>query len=275
MSTLHLTHLGGPTVLAEVDGVRLLTDPTFDPPGRRYSFGWGTSSTKLRGPASTPDDLGRVDAVLLTHDHHADNLDDRGRELLEHVPTVVTTVAGAARLGGSAVGLRPWERTTLPVATSSGGTLEVTATPCRHGPPLSRPIAGPVVGFAVAVGDGPALWVSGDTVLFRGVRQVAERIDVDVAVLHLGAVRFPLTGGLRYSMTLDDAFELCTLFQPRVAVPVHFDGWSHFSEGPDEVRRRLHTRTGRSSARFRLLEPGVVPDLSPVTPGLGADLDAS
>jgi hypothetical protein len=45
--TLRITHIGGPTTLLEVDGWRLLADPTFDPPGRRYAFGWGTSSRKL------------------------------------------------------------------------------------------------------------------------------------------------------------------------------------------------------------------------------------
>jgi L-ascorbate metabolism protein UlaG (beta-lactamase superfamily) len=254
---VHLTHIGGPTVLAEVDGVRILTDPTFDPPGRRYSFGWGTSSTKVAGPAVDVADLGRIDAVLLTHDHHADNLDDAGRALLADVPLVITTAAGAGRLGGGAVGLRPWATTTIPRA--SGGALTVTATPCRHGPPLSRPVAGAVIGFAIAEGAGPALWFSGDTVLYRGVKEVAERVDVDVAVVHLGAVQFPVTGPLRYSMTIDDAVELVDLVTPRVAVPVHFDGWSHFHQGGDAVRERL-ARTG--TERFRLLEPGIRTDLS-------------
>jgi L-ascorbate metabolism protein UlaG (beta-lactamase superfamily) len=48
-----------------------------DAPGRRYAFGWGTSSRKLAGPAITAAELGRIDAVLLSHDHHADNLDEQ------------------------------------------------------------------------------------------------------------------------------------------------------------------------------------------------------
>jgi L-ascorbate metabolism protein UlaG (beta-lactamase superfamily) len=46
---VRITHIGGPTALIEIDGRRLLTDPTFDAPGRRYSFGWGTTSRKLIG----------------------------------------------------------------------------------------------------------------------------------------------------------------------------------------------------------------------------------
>ena len=92
--TVRLTHIGGPTLLVEAHGWRVLSDPTFDPPGRRYSFGWGTSSTKITGPAIEAADLPPLDAVLLSHDHHADNLDDAGRALLPSVPTVVTTQSG-------------------------------------------------------------------------------------------------------------------------------------------------------------------------------------
>jgi L-ascorbate metabolism protein UlaG (beta-lactamase superfamily) len=64
---VRVTHIGGPTVLIEVGSRRLLTDPTFDAPGRRYAFGWGTSSRKLAGPAIAAADVGPIDAVLLSH----------------------------------------------------------------------------------------------------------------------------------------------------------------------------------------------------------------
>ena len=165
---VQLTHIGGPTVLVELDGWRILTDPTFDPPGRRYGFGWGTSSVKNTGPALPISELGDVDVVLLSHDHHADNLDDAGRALLSRAGVVVTTVPGARRLGtGNVRGLDNWGTTTL---TRPGlPDVVVTATPCRHGPRFSRRIAGKVVGFAVTVeGRGSAdLWMTGDTVVYR------------------------------------------------------------------------------------------------------------
>jgi len=60
VTEVRLTHIGGPTVLIEVGGWRLLTDPTFDAPGRRYAFGWGTFSRKLVGPAIPADDLASI-----------------------------------------------------------------------------------------------------------------------------------------------------------------------------------------------------------------------
>lgn len=251
LKDVRVTHIGGPTALLEVAGWRILTDPTFDPPGRRYSFGWGTSSRKRTGPALDPHDVGPIDAVLLTHEHHADNLDERGRALLADVPTVITTHLGARRLGGRARGLRPWEQTELDAADRR--PITVTATPCRHGPPLSRPVAGPVIGFALRWSgqEHGVFWITGDTVLFRGLRQVPRRMTVDTVLLHLGAVRFPLTGRLHYSLTAAEAVELCTLVQPRTIIPVHYEGWSHFTQGreaveqafaaaPDMLGERLH-----------------------------------
>jgi L-ascorbate metabolism protein UlaG (beta-lactamase superfamily) len=230
---MKLTHVGGPTVLIELDGRRLLTDPTFDPPGRDYRFGWGTGSRKLAGPAIAAADVGPIDAVLLTHEHHEDNLDPAGRELLPSAGVVVTTVSGARTLGGNAIGLAPWDTTTL--QAPGRPRLQVTATPCRHGPPLSHPLVGDVIGFALEGG----LWISGDTVLYPGVREVASRVKVEVALVHLGGVRFPVTGPLRYTMTAREAIELCGLLKPRAVIPIHYEGWKHFKEGREAVEREF------------------------------------
>jgi len=104
MTDVRITHIGGPTALIVVDGWRLLTDPTFDSPGGRYSFGWGGMSRKVTGPAIAASDIAPIDAVLLSHGHHGDNLDAAGRALLPSAGVVVTTVSGAKRLGGNARG---------------------------------------------------------------------------------------------------------------------------------------------------------------------------
>jgi L-ascorbate metabolism protein UlaG (beta-lactamase superfamily) len=257
MDGVRITHIGGPTVLIEAKGWRILSDPTFDAPGRRYGFGWGTSSRKLTGPAISVTDLGPIDVVLVSHDNHADNLDDAGRALLPSAGVVVTTTAGAVRLGGTARGLDPWATTTLDRAGLP--SIEVTATPCRHGPPLSRLVVGDVAGFALRWPgqEHGVLWISGDTVLYDGVRQVAERFEVDTAIVHLGAVRFPVTGPIRYSMTIRDAIELTRLIRPREMVPVHHEGWSHFSEGRDIVERTLAAAPDDVRRVFRLLPIGL------------------
>jgi L-ascorbate metabolism protein UlaG (beta-lactamase superfamily) len=234
-----LTHIGGPTVLIEIGGWRLLTDPTFDPGGNDYSFSPVTGSRKLTDPSIPASELGQIDTVLLSHDQHDDNLDAAGRALLPSAGSVLTTEAGAKRLGGNAVGLAPWGETLL--EADGRPRIEITATPCRHGPPLSRPLVGDVTGFALRWEgqEHGALWISGDTVLYGGVREIAERIQVGTALLHLGGVRFPISGPLRYTMSAAEAVELGGLLRPSTTIPIHYEGWKHFVEGRQEVEREL------------------------------------
>ena len=194
--------------------------------------------------------------MLLTHDHHGDNLDREGRSLLPTAGAIVTTASGARRLRGRARGLEPWATTRL--EAPGRPAIEVTATPCRHGPPLSKPLAGDVIGFALRWEgqEHGVLWISGDTVLSRGVRELAERLRVDTALLHLGGVRFPVTGPARYSMTGHDAVELCKLMRPRIAIPVHYEGWAHFQEGRDALERELAAAPADVGERFRWLPIG-------------------
>ena len=131
--------------------------------------------------------------------------------------------------------------------------LDVTATPARHGPPLSRPIVGDVVGFAVrrAGQDEVLLWITGDTVLYGRLRGPRQEMSVDVALVHVGGVRFPITGPVRYTMTGRQAVELIGLVRPRVAVPVHYEGWSHFKDG----RARIEDALAEAPPATRGLRP--------------------
>ncbi len=228
-----LTYIGGPTALIEFGGVRLLTDPTFDPAGSDYPTAAYTLH-KTQDPALSLADLLPVDAVLLSHDHHFDNLDRAGREALASCGTILTTGAAAARLGGGAVALEPWER--LDLAVPGRGEIQITGTPARHGPPGGD--RGPVIGFALTLpgSERRCLYLSGDTVWFEGVAEVGRRFEVAAAVLNLGAAKVAPAGPLPLTFTAAEALELARAWPRTAIVPLHFEGWEHFSEGAAEVR---------------------------------------
>ena len=219
-----LTLIGGPTLLLEVAGLRLLTDPTFDGPGS-YPAG-SVTLTKRVGPALTTVALGPLDAVLLSHDQHADNLDEAGRALLPSARRVLTTIAGAGRLGTHAEGLAPWQSVEL------GDGVRVTATPARHGPVGIEPLTGEVIGFVIEA-DGRAIYVSGDTVWYEGVAEVARRFDIGLAILFTGAAR--TRGAVHLTMDANDAIAAAHAFAQATIVAVHNDGWAHFSESGDDL----------------------------------------
>src|ERR1700731_1950975 len=169
MSSLTITLIGGPTALLEIDGLRLLTDPTFDAAGTELTNG-AVTLHKTEGPAIPVFQLGRIDAVLLSHDQHFDNLDHSGREFLSLAGSVFTTEAGASRLGGNTGGLAPWRSAAITSADDATTRLHITATPARHGPPGIEPISGEVAGFVLRSEDAPnaAVYITGDTVWYEG-----------------------------------------------------------------------------------------------------------
>jgi L-ascorbate metabolism protein UlaG (beta-lactamase superfamily) len=255
-----VTYVGGPTALIEIGGLRLLTDPVFDPPGGKYRFGLGTGSVKLDAPALAPAELGGIDAVLLSHDHHADNLDAAGRALLPSAGQVLTTASGARRLGGNALGLEPWAATTL--RSEDGLEVRVTATPCRHGPPLSHPLVGDVVGFMLeweGQRDG-AFWMSGDTVYYRGVAEVGRRFDVGTALIHIGGVRFAISGPARYTMNAAEAARVADELGLETLLPIHYEGWKHFRENRAAAERAF--AAAGVSDRVRWLTAGRAEQIS-------------
>jgi L-ascorbate metabolism protein UlaG (beta-lactamase superfamily) len=248
MTSASLTYVGGPTALLELGGVRLLTDPTFDPPGAEYRAG-SYVLRKTQGPALAPESLGQIDAVLLSHDHHFDNLDGSGRALLARMPKVLAPRAAADRLGGAATGLEPWQTVELP---GSGGAVRITATPARHGPAhLDR---GPVIGFVLEAAGAAPIYVSGDTVWYEGMAEVARRFTVGTAILFMGAAQVPAVGPWPLTLTTADAVEAARALTPATIVPLHFEGWEHFSQTRADVEAAFN-EAGLSS-RLRWPNPG-------------------
>jgi L-ascorbate metabolism protein UlaG (beta-lactamase superfamily) len=228
--SITLTLIGGPTVLIEHDGYRLLTDPTFDPPGRYQGPHSPVKHVKTEGPSISVENVGKLDAILLSHDHHFDNLDNLGRTLLPKVGAVYTTRSGAERLRGNAVGMAPFE-TRLLEGTSSQ-RLIVTATPARHGPIGVE--AGDVVGFALGVEQpGDLMYITGDTLWFDGTAEVARKFSPKVVVLHTGAAE--PRGRFHMTMGSEDALEAAHAFPDAALVSVHNEGWGHLRESQDQL----------------------------------------
>ena len=223
------THIGGPTTLIEVDGWRILTDPTFDAPGRTYRFGWGTSSRKTTGPAIAADEIGPLDVVLLTHEHHADNLDDAGRTLL---PAPARSSDHGVRRGPARrqrPRARPWDSDRLRGPRPAGDHGHRDAVPPRSA--RSHPIVGDVIGFSLT-------WEGQDTARCGSPATPSSTT---------ASARSP-TGRRRHGRAApgrrpvpdhrsaplhDDRRRRARAVRaaPPAPFPVHYEGWSHFHEG--------------------------------------------
>ncbi|PRB07613.1 MBL fold metallo-hydrolase [Microbacterium sp. MYb64] len=244
-NSVTLTLIGGPTAIIEYAGVRLLTDPTFDAP---RSYDGGIALHKLSGPALTADQVGEIDAVLLSHDQHPDNLDEAGRAFLPRAGAVLSTPEAAERVEG-VTGLAPWQTHRL-------GDVEVTAVPALHGPEGAEELSGTVTGFVLSAPGEPVVYVSGDNASVDVVTAIAERVGrIDLAVLFAGAANVGRFGDADLTLNARTAVAAARELGDAVIVPVHAEGWHHFSE----TRERLVREFGYAGLadRLRLPEPGV------------------
>jgi L-ascorbate metabolism protein UlaG (beta-lactamase superfamily) len=250
---LRLTYIGGPTVLIEIGSLRLLTDPTFEAAGYQYRAG-SQIIGKTTSPALPASALGLIDVVLLSHDQHGDNLDPAGRAVLSQAKRTLTTPVGAERLGGNAQGVGPWQTITL--TDTHGLSIRVTATPARHGPAEIQHATGDVTGWLLEWGDEPrgTLYISGDTVFFEGLEEVARRFPINVALLHLGAAQAERFGPFSITLTAEEAGQCATLLGEATIIPLHYEGWTHLTEGRGEIERAF--LAAGQTHRLRFLPPG-------------------
>jgi L-ascorbate metabolism protein UlaG (beta-lactamase superfamily) len=176
-------------------------------------------------------------AVLLSHDQHSDNLDTTGRAYLPQAKQVLTTLAGAQRLDDGTRGLAPWE--TVDLHRADGLHVHVTATPARHGPPEFEKVTGDVTGWIIEW-EGQrrgAIYVSGDTVLFEGLQEIAQRYQIGTALLHFGAAHFDVLGPVYLTFTAAEGARFAKALGEAIVIPIHYEGWAHFSEGRAQIEQ--------------------------------------
>ncbi|WP_203656910.1 MBL fold metallo-hydrolase [Demequina activiva] len=246
------TLIGGPTVLIEYAGLRLLTDPTFDPPGPVGNL------TKLEGPALTREQVGHVDVVLLSHDEHEDNLDVAGRAMLDDVQHVLTTPTGGERLA-RAQGMRRWDHAIIP---DGDAPVTITAVPARHGPRVVKQITGQVTGFVLEAEGWPTVYISGDNSSVKKASRVAERFpDVALAFVFAGGAKVERLGDMLLTADAERTSRIGALWPHAALVPVHIDDWAHFAQPRADLLAWFGERGMRD--RLTVIERGARVDLAP------------
>lgn len=195
-----IVHVGHSTHMLCIGGLRLLTDPWF------YDPAFGALAHELP-PAVLARDIGRLDVILVTHDH-ADHADARAMdEMDKRSLVIVATDALAARarnLGYREVlVLAPWEAHRL-------GEVTITAVPGLHD--IYE------IGFVVQ-GGGTSVYFAGDSRLHPALPEIAERFRPEVSILSCDGTR--LAGGALHVMTPEDAVTAARTLGSKLVLPSH------------------------------------------------------
>jgi L-ascorbate metabolism protein UlaG (beta-lactamase superfamily) len=244
---VRITFVGHSTVLIELAGVRLLTDPVL----RRHVL-----HIVRQVPAPAPETYADIDAVLLSH-LHPDHFDPRSVRRAGSDVAVVAPAGGRATLAR-----RGFKRVTELRAgqTLELGEVKIEAVRAVHDGrriPLGRAID--AVGYVIEAG-GQRVYFAGDTAPFAGIGEIARGLDV--AMLPISGWGPRLHAG--HHLGPDTAAEAAAALRPRIVVPIHWGTLLRIGLG----RRRAELFAGpldEFAANLARLAPGV--ELRALAPG--------
>ena len=240
-----LTFLGHSTVLVDIDGVRVLTDPL---------LGHLALAIRRQVPAVPPETLVDLSAVFISHGH-LDHLDLESLRALPGEPAFIVpvglgrVVAKVAR--GAVHEMRAGDRLSI-------GDLTLEAVHAEHDRRRS-PFTSAEGALGILIAGSTSIYFAGDTGLFAGMRQLAGRVDV--ALLPVSGWGPTLgSGHLDPRQAAEAAVRIC----PAIAVPIHWG--TLFPLGLRRVASRQFEGSGEAfreavAARdsridVRVLQPG-------------------
>ena len=240
--SIEVTWLGHSTVVLDVDGTRLLTDPLL----RRHA-----GILRRRGVPPPREAWRDVDTVLLSHLHH-DHADLKSLELLPDGTPVVTAAANVRWLRRHQLaGVSPAPGQWIGVAKSPTVAVRLCPAVHRARPMPHRPNG--VTGHLVRSGAG-AVWLAGDTSLFDDMTRIPEwsGAHVALAVVPIGGWAPRLSEG---HMGPTEAAEACAMVGARNAVPVHW-GTLHTPGGRNLPRGWMDRPASEFASALSRLAPG-------------------
>lgn len=257
---LRVSWLGHSSILIEIDGLRVLTDPVWS---ERVSPVQWAGPKRWYAPPVSLDELGALDAVLISHDHydHLDHLTilalrDRGARFL--VPLGVG--AHLAYWGvpeDRITELDWWEEAQI-------GGLTLTCTPARHASGRLNPQSNKTLwaGWALR-GPSHRVYFSGDTGLFPGMADIGEKLGpFDLTLIEAGAYNQAWPD---WHLGPEQTVKAHELVKGELLLPVHWGLFNLAMHAWTEPAERVIAAAERSGQRVIVPRPGqsVEPDAPP------------
>jgi L-ascorbate metabolism protein UlaG (beta-lactamase superfamily) len=261
---LRVTFVNHSTVLLQMDGANILTDPVWSE--RVSPVSWA-GPRRHRPPGLRFADLPPIDAVLVSHNHY-DHMDLAALRNLAaaHHPDIFVGLGNAAFLERRRIGpardLDWWESSALAPG------ITVTAVPARHfssRSPFDRDRT-LWCGFVVT-GPSGSVYFAGDTGWGSHFAAIKERFPrLRLALLPIGAYR---PRGFMAPAHIDPEEAVCAheVLGAATSVAIHFGTFAQADDGerePIEALREALARRPEPRPRFLLLDNGASASIPPV-----------
>jgi len=254
---LRVTFVNHATMLIQMDGVNILTDPIWSERCSPVQF---AGPKRHRPPGIRFDDLPRIDAVLVSHNHY-DHLDASTlRELqTRHRPVILSPLGnGAVMKRHGVTGAKEldwWE--------SANVGVEITLVPAQHF--CARGISdrdATLWGGFVIRGPAGVVYFAGDTGWGRHFAQIAERFGTPrAALLPIGAY-LPRWFMKPVHIEPAEAVEAHRILGARTSIPMHYGTFNLGDDGELQPLDDLRAAVAANGAQgFRILDFGEGADL--------------
>jgi L-ascorbate metabolism protein UlaG (beta-lactamase superfamily) len=253
---VHITYVGHATLLLEIAGARVLTDPNFEPKLGRFL-------SRVSVPGIALDALPKLDALLLTH-AHADHLSFRSLDALPRdIPLFAPPAIARWLVRKGYRHAEPLDATQS--TTLTDGRVRVHAARATH--QGSRYVVDrwrSAANMYLLESDEESIFFAGDTALTSSTHHLVERVlwsagrQLDLALLPIGYAPAWKPGFRRGHLTGEDAMTLFVTLRARAMLPYHWGTFRHVTATAYDAIDRLRVQLARHDARERVhvIEPG-------------------
>jgi L-ascorbate metabolism protein UlaG (beta-lactamase superfamily) len=234
--------IGTATVLLRYGGLTILTDPNFLHKGDQVHLGYGLHAQRLTNPALEFDQLPPIDLVILSH-MHEDHFDKLVQQKLARDTPIVTTFDASTKLAQLGFtrrfALSRWDALEV---VKGADRVRVTATPGRHGGPMSAVLMPRVIGSILEFSSGAGsntyrMYISGDTLVYGDIAEIPRRFpNIDLALLHLGGTRVL---GVKVTMDGKDGVRMMRIIAPQRTIPIHYNDYDVFKSPLGDFEREV------------------------------------
>ncbi|MDO8439454.1 MAG: MBL fold metallo-hydrolase [Telluria sp.] len=226
---MHITQLRNATIIIRAGAHHILVDPMLAPkdalPPLRLFDGKRLRNPLVELPAITDGALAQVTHCLITHCQkgHFDHLDRAGKRFLrERQIPVICTARDAGYLKERGLNVQALAQGHGVEQRFLSGTIR--SVPCVHGRGMVGALMEHGAGYVIALPGEPTLYLSGDTILSDGVKQILAELRPQVSVVPAGGARMDLGGEI--IMGPDEVIEF-TRLAGALVVANHLEALSH------------------------------------------------